>query len=290
MLKFPPRWRLKPPEDERFANRAIPESAVTAFLDLVAKVSTQGDRWRTMEHFKRYFANASGSSYVGSSSASWAESDLYSYANSAAANAPLFLEAFHDACDALRGDEDIFVPEVSDMNEICEEYDIGYVIKTPNLVQRSGSRISVAVEERPQSLEDSALELMEQSLQRSEELLRENRGREALQELLWLLESIATAFRGLPTESGTIQGKYFNQIAKELRSGHTGVARDRIFEWISSLHGFLSSPTGGGIRHGLDLKEGVRLTAIEAKLFCNLIRSFISYLIAEHERLVTKNG
>jgi hypothetical protein len=51
------------------------------------------------------------------------------------------------------------------------------------------------------------------------------------------------------------------------------------------LHGYLSSPTGGGVRHGADLKEGVALEVNEARLCCNLIRSYIAYLIAEHERL-----
>lgn len=51
------------------------------------------------------------------------------------------------------------------------------------------------------------------------------------------------------------------------------------------LHGYLSSPTGGGVRHGVDLNEGVALELNEARLCCNLIKSYIGYLIAEHERL-----
>jgi len=288
MLKFTSRWRFKPPEDGRFFTCAIPGPALNAFENLISTVAAQGsNRWDTIEHFKGYFARASGSTHVWSSSESWAETDLWSYSRSASENAPRFLEAFYDACEDLRKEstDDFFVPEVSDINAICEEHGIGYFIEPPNLVLRDSMSFPVAVTERPQSLADSALDLMEQSLQRAEELLRENRGREALQELLWLLESIATAFRGLATESGTIQGKYFNQIAKEMRSSRSGATRERIFEWISSLHGFLSSPTGGGIRHGLDLNQGVRLSLNEAKLFCNLIRSFISYLVTEHERL-----
>ena len=45
------------------------------------------------------------------------------------------------------------------------------------------------------------------------------------------------------------------------------------------------SPTGGGVRHGADLKAGIPMQPNEARLFCNLIRSYISYLMAEHERL-----
>ncbi|SPZ48216.1 Uncharacterised protein [Agrobacterium tumefaciens] len=54
---------------------------------------------------------------------------------------------------------------------------------------------------------------------------------------------------------------------------------------MMTLHGYLSSPTGGGVRHGVDLKEGLALEIDEARLYCNLIRSYLTFLIAEHERL-----
>lgn len=61
---------------------------------------------------------------------------------------------------------------------------------------------------------------------------------------------------------------------------------EHILGWIMTLHGYLSSPTGGGIRHGLDLREGLAVQAGEARLYCNLIRSYITFLIGEHERLM----
>lgn len=54
---------------------------------------------------------------------------------------------------------------------------------------------------------------------------------------------------------------------------------------MMNLHGYLSSPTGGGIRHGLDLKEGIAVQAVEARLYCNLAKSYITFLVSEHERL-----
>lgn len=64
-----------------------------------------------------------------------------------------------------------------------------------------------------------------------------------------------------------------------------GSTLERVIEWVTGLHGFLSSPTGGGVRHGMDLSEGVLIGPSEARLFCNLIRSYIGYLLTEHERL-----
>ncbi len=38
-------------------------------------------------------------------------------------------------------------------------------------------------------------------------------------------------------------------------------------------------------RHGVDLKDGLALGIDEARLYCNLIRSYLTFLIAEHERV-----
>jgi hypothetical protein len=103
--------------------------------------------------------------------------------------------------------------------------------------------------------------------------------------LLWLMETISTAFQGLNTGTGTVQGEYFNTIVADLRKHSQGTTLNEVLDWIKKLHGYLSSPTGGGIRHGADLKAGVVTKPHEARLFCNLIRSYIHFLIEEHERL-----
>lgn len=89
----------------------------------------------------------------------------------------------------------------------------------------------------------------------------------------------------METGSEAIRGKYFNEIAKDLRRLSKGKTLERVLEWLTSLHGFLSSPTGGGVRHGLDLNAGFASGRNEARLFCNLIRSYTSYLLAEYESL-----
>lgn len=52
----------------------------------------------------------------------------------------------------------------------------------------------------------------------------------------------------------------------------------------TTLHGYLSSPTGGGVRHGTDLKEGIAIQPHEARLYCNLARSYLSFLLEEHDQ------
>ena len=126
--------------------------------------------------------------------------------------------------------------------------------------------------------------MITQALDASERALSDGNGRQAVQEVLWLLETISTAFRSPDIFDGTIQGRYFNKIIDELRQ-RGRVHQEQIQQWMLTLHGYLSSPSGGGVRHGVDLKDGLALQIDEARLYCNLIRSYLTFLIAEHERL-----
>ena len=147
---------------------------------------------------------------------------------------------------------------------------------------------TIPVATSPLTLTQRAVLILKKSLTRSEELLLQGRGREAVQEILWLLETVTTAFRGVETFTGTVEGKYFNQIVRELRGIEPGSTLNRVLGWVAALHSYLSSPTGGGVRHGLDLDEGVPIGDNEARLFCNLIRSYLSFLIMEHQRLTMR--
>ncbi len=203
----------------------------------------------------------------------------------AAANAPLFIEAFYDACNTL-GAKDVAVPDLRIINRILARYDTGFEIQPPNLISRSAQSGPVEVPPEPPTLDQQARELIQNSLSQSEQFLAEGRGRQAVQEVLWLLETVSTAFQGLDTGTGTVQGKYFNKIVADLRKRSQGTTLDQVLDWVSTLHGYLSSPTGGGIRHGTHLKSGVATQPQEARLFCNLVRSYITFMLAEHGKLV----
>ena len=111
----------------------ISPHAVNAFSELIAKIAAQGQRWRIFEDFKRRFAGVSGRSYATSSSESWAESDLDDYLSSAASNAPLFIEAFYDGCEALKSDPNLELPDAGVINELLRAQQLGYHISPPNL-------------------------------------------------------------------------------------------------------------------------------------------------------------
>jgi len=286
-LRFPGAWRFTPPEDGAFINSSIPDATILEFIDAIERIISQGtDRWSILEHFKGCFGMSSRSS-----SESWAESDLHSAMSYAAKNAPLFVEQLVNGFDQLRTrNSDWFVPDAAFINAILAKNNIGYEIRPPDLVPREVGSRPVPVSVPEPSFEQKARDMIEKSLRRSEELLAEGRPREAVQESLWLLETVATAFRGLETGSGKIEGKYFNHIVRDIRSKHSGSTLEQVLSWITTMHGFLSSPTGGGVRHGTDLDRAIQLDQNQALLFCNLIRSYVQFLLREHGTLTGERG
>lgn len=278
MLRFNNQWRFDSPGP-------IEPGVVGDFLDLINRISGQGSRKAILEHFKSAFAAAAGVPYHSSSDASWAASDLERTMDEAAANAPLFIDAFCSACEQLQQRApDMALPDAARINRILTDRGAGYQIDPPNLVA-TRSHIPIAVPEQAPSLDAQARVLIDTALQASERALAEGKGRQAVQEVLWLLETVSTAFRSDEIFDGSIQGRYFNKIIGELKLRGRGGHQDQILQWMMTLHGYLSSPTGGGVRHGVDLRDGLALHINEARLYCNLIRSYITFLIGEHERL-----
>jgi hypothetical protein len=288
-LKFPGKWRFEPPADGEFIVAAIPDRAVEEFVEMVDKLAPQADRWDTLELFKSHFAEAAGGTHWRSSGLFFARGDLIRDAQAAAKNAPLFVEAFNDACRAFESeDEDRYAPDAAAINKALEKHGVGLEIRGERLELRGAAPPLVTVNADIPTLAEQSIELIQVSLHRASDLLQQGRWREAVQESIWLLETVATAFRGVATATGSVEGKYFNKIVKELRDAHRGGVTDRVLDWATSLHGYLSSPTGGGVRHGLDLQSGMQIEANEARLFCNLIRSYVGFLLSEHERLAKR--
>ena len=278
MLKLDPEW-----EDE--SPGPIAPGVSNAFLQIINRIGGKGSTKRILEHFKSYFASAAGETSASSSDVGWAATDLKRHMDAAEANAPLFIDAFFTACEKLRANNPgLPIPDAKRVNRILAEHEAGYQIRNTELI---ATRVHEKIEipPNPPTLDQQASALIENALGAADRALERGNGRQAVQELLWLLETIATAFRGANAGEGTIEGKYFNKIIGELRADRQAGHRKQILDWVMTLHGFLSSPTGGGVRHGLDLKEGVAVQINEARLYCNLIRSYINYLLEEHERL-----
>ncbi len=270
MLNFDKSWRFNSPGP-------ISQAVVNAFYDLIEKIAVQGDAWNVVEQCKSRFGG-----YGRSSTQDWAWSDLSRIMNSSAENAPAFIEAFWNCCEELEH-SGFGVPDAQIINGILAKHDAGYEIQPPNLVA-TRAYTPITVPSQAPSLDEQAHALIDDCLAESERLLNIGQGRRAVQEILFLLESITTAFRGKGEDTESIQGKYFGPIINEMRRRERGKAQESILTWMTTLHGYLSSPTGGGVRHGTDLKEDIAIQPHEARLYCNLARSYLTFLLEEHDQ------
>ena len=277
MLVFDGNWRYDSPG-------SVGSEVESAFRQLIDSICVQGQRKGILEHFKSFFATAAGVQHYPSSNENWASTDLERVMTVAAKNAPLYIEAFYNACEVLeRRNPEMGMPGVSRINRILSETGSDFQIDPPRLIA-TRELVSIPVPNQVPSLDARAEASIEEALQASDRALSEGKGRQAIQEVLWLLETISTAFRSEEILDGSIQGLYFNKIIGELRQRQHGHQK-QILGWMMTLHGYLSSPTGGGVRHGVDLNDGQELPINEARLCCNLIRSYLTFLISEHERL-----
>jgi hypothetical protein len=252
--------------------------AVNAFNSLVHAIASQsGSSWDIFELFKAKFSGG----YSASSNESWAISDLHKSMMAASNNAATFVSAFWDGCEQVGAEHPgIGLPDADVVNRIMFEHGLPFEVRPPALLPRN-PQTPIVVQSSEKSVGERANELIHRSLDEADRLLLEQRPRQAVQEILWLLETVSTAFQGQESGSGTVEGKYFNEIIRALRQNNRGSALSEALGWMTKMHGFLSSPGGGGVRHGTQLAVGMSPSMKEAHLYCNLTRSFINYLLAE---------
>jgi hypothetical protein len=275
MLRFDPNWHYNSPGK-------IENGVSSDILDLICRMAKQGNEKAVLELFKGYFADAVGNPRGYSSSASWAQADLITNMDAAAENAPLFINAFYSGCiQVSEVYPEIAPPKDSHINRVIVQS--GYQIDDGRLISTNTSS-PIPVPSQAPTLDDQARALIQGALDASEDALANGNGRQAVQDVLWLLETVSTAFNHPDVLNGGIKGKYFNNIVNSLKKQKEGPEKN-ILEWMIKLHGFLSSPTGGGIRHGTDITISRSIHINEARLYCNLIRSYTTFLIEEYQRL-----
>lgn len=281
MLNFDKRWRFESPG--QFPSDAADE----IFEQVLCRVVSHGDRQDILEVFKRRFAQAASMTASRSSSESWALSDLRSYMGHASENAALFVEALYDGLlDTTRLHMPATIPPWSYVNRFLAP--TGYAIEVecnPPMLRIGSVSTPIAVPPYVPSLDAQANQRIQESLAKSETFLNMGEYRAAVQEILWLLETVSTVFHGAEYPDGSVTGKYFSKIIGDLQRIHRTRSISRVLGWMENVYGFLSSPSGGGIRHGAILNAALDLSEGDARLYCDLTRSYISYLLHEHSRL-----
>jgi hypothetical protein len=279
-LKMNGIWLFAPPQNMQ----AIPIEAINEFWELVLKVGSQSDSWKNLELFKREFASVLGRVSFSSTNELWAVTDLREVMKETAGNPPLFVQALHSGFEYSNRKLGLVVPDDGLINDILFRYNIPLRIEGGALKLTKETGPAVSVPPPPPTLSEAAAAILHDSIRRSEHLLNEGRGREAVQELLWVLESLMTGFKGSTFNGEKVNGKYFNMIVCELKGVTGNTTLKRALEWCNQLHGFLSSPTGGKVRHGLDIKNMSTLPPEEARLFCNLIKSYVAFFQDEYHK------
>lgn len=148
----------------------------------------------------------------------------------------MFIEAFYDSCQSLPPD---FRPSIEQINRVFQKS--GWVIQPPYLISRTPTSEPIRVhEDAAVTLDGRTQELIQNSLSESERLLadaknngRANANRQAVQELLWLLETVSRAFRGTDAGGESVQGEYFNKIVKDLRRNKKGERIEQVLGWMN---------------------------------------------------------
>ncbi|NWD45368.1 hypothetical protein [Pseudomonas yamanorum] len=278
MLQFNSDWRFDSP------GTVAPDVVGNIIQHVIGRVVADCSRKHILEIFKRRFAQSVGTTTGVSSTESWAESDLETFMfRSAEQNTVLFIEALYDALIDIESlGVGAVIPPWPYINKFLSKS--GFAIFPPDLIPTKEFK-AIHVPLNVPSLDAKANEIIQRSLSDSEHMLASGKNRAAVQEILWLLETVSTAFRGADFPDGNVTGKYFSKIIGDLRRLNRGLTLDRVNIWLENIYGYLSAPDGGGIRHGATLDTHDELTSGEARLYCDLSRSYITFLLHEHTRL-----
>jgi hypothetical protein len=288
-LNFDIAWELTPPQDGTYINSKVPSDALDQFFGIMKKTANRTDDPEEVYYIIRAeFSEAMGHPVYRSTSMYFAPDDARTAMERATENAPIFISAFYAACKKIKKQFGTkTAPGVPVINQLLTVHRLGYTIEPPNLVLRDQVEV---IPVRASAVLEQAQARFRDAIERSQRLLEENNGDEAVAQIWWLLESIVLSFAGRKINGQEIAGTYFNEVAKSLkRAAGDAAVMGVTSRWLESLQSYLSGPAEAGIRHGRHLHlEGLRKH--EAELFCNLTRSYISYLLAEYETLTSKGS
>ena len=125
------------PAELRFAPagsaEALDGDAMADLLAMAKKIQSPLSYKSVLETFKTHFGRSTGEGSSTSSSADWAESDLWRIARDAANDAPSFIAAFFDACEQLAAGG-ATIPDEVQINSVLTKYGCRYRILDGELV------------------------------------------------------------------------------------------------------------------------------------------------------------
>jgi hypothetical protein len=129
------RWLYKSPG-------AITTDIIDDFHGLIMTIAGQGDFQSVVEDFKDRFSFGKSTSW--SSSPDWSVTDMLSYMHGATENAPRFVAAFVDGCEARKA-AGKNVPDIDIVNEILFRHGAGYQVVDGMVVQTAEQMVGVGM-------------------------------------------------------------------------------------------------------------------------------------------------
>lgn len=289
-LSFLIAWRFSPPNHPSLISTTVPQEALDDLKELAQKLSgfSSGGMWDGVETFKKNLYHAAGIPYSGrSSSEGWAVTDLGIALSNLQSKPPLLIEAFVDAGRALQ--DSTGRPLLSDptpLNEVLSSHRLAYTVQGDELLLTGG--VTPSHTPAPTLLENTHNELW-QRWSRADQLLSENRPREAVDSIWYVVESVLLVYRGTKVGDAVVEGTYFNEIAKSLRKAsgaETGLSLifPIVLKIAEQLQSFLSAPNQGGVRHGIAAGTAP-IDPAAAKLLISFCKALSTFLCEQYTRL-----
>jgi hypothetical protein len=199
----------------------------------------------------------------------------------AADNAPAFIAAFWDGCEEVRGQyPEVGLPDVDIVNGILFDHGVPYEIRPPELLARN-PQTPIPVQAPEKSIGERSVELVHASLVQADRLLLEQRHARPCRISSGSLRPCRLRSRGSAPGPERSRANMSTTSSGTCAPSTPAARWPEALGWMTRMHGFLSSPSGGDVRHGTQLAADVSPTLKEAHLYCNLTRSYIGYLLAE---------
>jgi hypothetical protein len=252
-LKYPAAWRFGPPRSSGSLTDSLPPGAVDGLVKfaMIAAGAHASGRDRGLEHMKRSISEATGGSYYPSSSESWAETDLRLYVEEGRKNPPALIDGIVTGCrDTPVGTGEGLLFDPGPINAMLRTHGVGYEVVGDEL--RLSSLVGMPESTPAPSLLDNTQAELGVAWKRADELLSSGHPDEAVSKIWFVIESLLVAFRGLTIDGKMVEGSYFNEIVKSLRRRDLDPMFKMVLEIATRVHGQLSDPATGGIRHGRD--------------------------------------
>jgi len=223
--------------------------------------------------------------YSHSTSVEWAANDFRQRAYSARESARSFLA---DILEGFRQIERYGFPTRSeaDVNTVLREVRSRWRVAN-GLAQVNTTASGVDTRNQGLAISEGCRREIDASVDKAEILLANGDGRDAVREMVDLMETVTSAFQGREFGGRKFKGKNLSHVAKSLASlGDDEFIRHAMHE-MERFYGLMSSRERG-VRHGKlweVLESGADIDILAAQLYCDMARAYMNFILATYDKI-----